>query len=242
MSLLTFVFLLYLGATILTWLKNSGRTQMLLVPALIGHAWVLVSYSLQFGRLPVFNSIETLSFTAFAVGLLTLISYWRNPNQISGQRWALVIVVLLLVAALLWPSSPPCFDYNHSYSYAVAFHLFRRLALALSLFASALFLSALVTTSTAIQSAAQLRFQGRNTIMVAVLFYLLSEDVGIIWCLRGWGDIWHWSSGFMISTMVLVYLMLALHLPGGSRKPGLWYSLVGFSCGPLLFIAQFYKP
>ncbi len=215
---------------------------MLLIPVLIGHVWVLVSYGLQFSRLPVFNSIETLSSTAFVVGLLTLISYWRNPNQVSEQRWSLVIVVLLLVAALLCPSSPPCFDYNHSYSYAVAFHLFRRLALALSLFASALFMSALVTTSTAAQNAAQLRFQGRNTIMVVALFYLLSEDVGIIWCLRGWGDVWHWSSGFMISTMVLVYLMLALHLPGGSRKPGLWYSLVGLSCGPLLLMAQFYKP
>lgn len=242
MSLLTFVFLLYLGAAILTGLKNSDRTRVLFIPALIGHAWELVSYSLQTGHLPVFNPVEALSSTAFAIGLLTLISYWRNTNQILVQRWALLAIALLLAAAILWPAAPPCFDYNHSYLYAVAFHLFRRLALALALFAGAIFLSALNAASTTIETAAKLRHQGRNTIMAAVLLYLLSEDVGIIWCLRGWGDIWHWSPGFMISTMVLVYLMLALHLPGGSRKQGLWYSIIGLSCGPLMLIAQLYKP
>ena len=241
MGLLTFVFLLYLGTAILAWLINSGRSRVLLILALIGHTWELVSYNLQTGHLPVFNPVEALSSTAFVLGLLTLISYWRNANQVSVQLWALVTIVLLLAAALLWPAAPPCFDYNHSYLYAVAFHLCRRLALALALFAGAIFLSALTAASTAIETAAKLRHQGRNTIMAAVLIYLLSEDVGIIWCLRGWGDVWHWSPGFMISTMVLVYLMLALHLPGGSRKPGLWYSLIGLSCGPLMLIAQLYK-
>ena len=242
MNLLTFILLLYLSAGALSWLKNSGHIRKLLILALISHTWKLVSYSLQSGHLPIFNPAETLSFTAFVIGLLTLLSSWRNPHQVWVQRWSLATIVLLLATAILWPTPPPCYDYNHSYPYAVAFHLFRRLALALGLFASTLFLSSLITPSTALQSATQLRFQGRNTIMVAVLLYLLSEDTGIIWCLRGWGDIWHWSPGFMISTMVLVYLMLALHIPGGSRKPGLWYSLVGLSCGPLMFAAQFYKP
>jgi len=242
MSLLTFVFLLYLGTTILTWLKNSGWTRVLLLSALVGHVWALVSYGLQTGHIPVFNPFEALSSTAFVLGLLTLFSFWRNTQQLSVQRWCLAVIVLLLAAAILWPAAPPCFDYNHSYGYAVVFHLFRRLALALALFAGAFFISALVTASTAIKTAAKLRHQGRNTIIAAVLIYLLSEDVGIIWCLRGWGVVWHWSPGFMISTMVLVYLMLALHLPGGSRKQGLWYSLIGLSCGPLMLIAQLYKP
>jgi len=231
--------LLYLSSVILLCLQKDKASLVLFILALVSHAAGLMFWTRQVTHLPIFTRVETFSSLGFVIGLLTLFFYWRNV--FSVQIWARLIVISLLSAALLWPPTPPCFDYNHSYIYAILFHLFRRLALALALFASAIFLSARQRFKNSPPEAATLRFQGRNALMAAVLIYLLSEDVGIIWCLKGWADIWRWSPGFMISSMVLIYLMLALHLPGGSRKPGLWYTLVGISCGPLMLIAQLYK-
>ena len=214
---------------------------MLLI-ALITHASGLVLWSQQVAHLPIFTPAETLSSLGFIIALLTLGLYWRSQYRFQIQLWTLIIISLLLTTAVLWPAAPPCFDYNHSYIYALLFHLFRRLALALGLFASAIFISALTCRNSNSPTAINLRGQGRLVIITATLAYLLSEDIGIIWCQKGWADIWRWSPGFMISTMVLIYLMLALHLPGGSRKPGNWYSLIGLSCGPIMFIAQFFKP
>ncbi|MBN2809945.1 MAG: hypothetical protein JXR80_10675 [Deltaproteobacteria bacterium] len=241
MNLLTGFLLIYAGAGVLAGLKFFRYSRWLLIMALIGHGCLLGAGALHCGHLPIFTLPETLSVSALLLGCLALVFGWRYPGQSAVQPWALLLIVLLLGAAILQPPPPACFDYNHSYTYAVAFHLFRRLALGLTLFASVLFFNALLQAGPAPHSAAQLRYQGRNAIMAAVLMYMLGEDVGIIWCLQGWGDVWHWSPTFALSTMVLVYLMLALHLPGGSRRPGFSYSLVGLSCGPLMLLAQFFK-
>ena len=241
MNLTTVILGLYLGSAALAWLTDSRHCRLLLFPALIGHSGQLLASSLKTGHLPVFTAIETLSGISLTIGWLTFFTKWHDRDQIPVRRFALTLIILLVAATCFWPPAAPCYDYNHSYPYAVAFHLFRRLALALALFAGAVFMAALASPSAFSESAAKLRYQGRNTIMAAMLIYLLSEDAGIIWCLRGWADIWHWSPNFVISTMVLIYLMLALHLPGGSRKPGRWYSLVGLSCGPLMLIAQLCK-
>jgi hypothetical protein len=230
--------LLYLSSVILLCLQKDKSSRVLFLLALVSHAAGLIFWTRQVAHLPIFTEFETFSSLGFVIGLLVLFCYWYN--QFSVQLWARLIIIGLLSAALLWPPTPPCFDYNHGYTYAILFHLFRRLALSLALFASAIFLSALLHRENA-PAAAALRHQGRNALMAAVLIYFLSEDVGIIWCLKGWADIWRWSPGFMISSMVLIYLMLALHLPGGSRKAGLWYTLVGISCGPLMLLAQLYK-
>ena len=47
---------------------------------------------------------------------------------------------------------------------------------------------------------------------------------------------------FIISSMVIMFLMLILHLPGGSLKDRSWYAVLGLLCGPLMLIAQLYKP
>jgi len=241
MNLPILVLLFYLVTAILVWSTHAKHCWLLLIPALIAHAWRLASYGLQIGHIPVFTSVETLSFTAFIIGLLTVASGQCSFNQVLTRRWSLTIIVFLLTAATLWPSAAPCFDYNHNYSYAIAFIFFRRLALALALFASAIFMNALSNQNSASQRTAKLSYQGRNALMTAVILYLISEDIGIIWCLNGWADVWHWSPGFIVSSMIPLYLMLPFHLPGGNRKAGLWYSLTGLSCGPLMLIAQLYK-
>jgi hypothetical protein len=233
---------LYIIVFLLTWLKKSSYSWMLLLTALLMQGWNLVNFTLQTHHLPVFTPAASLMLVAFILGLTTFFISMRTVAPLPGRRWAILLTIILLAAALLWPQAPPCFDYNHIYPYAVAFHFFRRLALAAALFATALFLSTFSLNVHKVKEAAIARHQGRTALLAATVFYLLSEDTGIIWCLNGWADVWRWTPGFIISSMVIMFLMLILHLPGGSLKNNSWYTILGLSCGPLMFIAQFYKP
>ncbi|MBN2332139.1 MAG: hypothetical protein JXO49_08645 [Deltaproteobacteria bacterium] len=232
---------LYSAALLLTWLKKSGYSQTIMLIALLLHGWQMVAYTLETHHLPVFTPAASLTFTAFILSLTTLFISTQTAAPLPVRRWALVTTTLLLGTALLWPQAPPCFDYNHIYPYAVAFHAFRRLALAAALFATALFLSTFTLNSQSNQ-AGIVRHQGRTALLITAVFYLLSEDTGIIWCLNGWADVWRWTPGFIISSMVIMFLMLILHLPGGSLKDRSWYTVLGLLCGPLMLIAQLYKP
>jgi hypothetical protein len=69
--------------------------------------------------------------------------------------------------------------------------------------------------------------QGRNYLVLGAVFFLSAEYVGIIWCQNGWGDFWMWSQNFLQSTLIVLYLMLALHIPGKSRKSEHIRSVIG---------------
>ena len=62
-----------------------------------------------------------------------------------------------------------------------------------------------------------LSLQGRNYLLLSAVMFLLGEYVGIIWCQMGWGDFWSWSQAFFQSTFIVLYLMLAFHIPGKGR-------------------------
>ncbi len=232
---------LYIIAFFLTWLKKSAYNQLILLAAILIHGWNLVKFTLQTHHLPVFTPAASLISVAFILSLATCFMSTRTAAPLPMRRWAILLIIILLAAALLWPATPACFDYNHIYPYAVAFHAFRRLSLAAALFATALFLSTFGMDTRSMQTGI-VRRQGRTALLVTTVFYLLSEDTGIIWCLNGWADVWRWTPGFIISSMVIMFLMLILHLPGGSLKNNSWQTVLGLSCGPLMLIAQFYKP
>ena len=139
----------------------------------------MVEYTLQTHHLPVFTPAASLALTAFILSLTTFFMSTQTAAPLPVRRWALVITTLLLAAALLWPQAPPCFDYNHIYPYAVAFHAFRRLALAAALFATAWFLSSFSLDTQSTQ-AGRRPSPGRTALLITAVFYLLSEDTGII--------------------------------------------------------------
>ncbi|HDS16205.1 MAG TPA: hypothetical protein ENN66_06265 [Proteobacteria bacterium] len=193
------------------------------------------------GVLPVFVPVDALTGAALGIGILTLILIPVEGSAAPRARLAGsgLLLAALLGLALLMPPPPDCHGYNHTYPYAVAFHLFRRLALACVLTASLWFVIAYGRQKAGARDKSErLGHQGRNLLLLGTVFYLLAEDTGIVWCLRGWADVWRWSPGFMISSAVLIFLMLVFHLPGGYRRGSGWYLLLGGLSGPLLLLAQ----
>jgi hypothetical protein len=107
--------------------------------------------------------------------------------------------------------------YDHGYVYIVMFHAFRYIALALMLLATAWFIQFIIRREMD-ERTSMLAHYGRNYLLLAAVFYLMGEYIGIIWCQKGWGDFWMWSKTFFQSTFVVLYLMLAFHIPGKGRK------------------------
>ncbi|MBN2232847.1 MAG: hypothetical protein JW781_08530 [Deltaproteobacteria bacterium] len=239
-------FMLHAAAALLARFSTPGRGRAVMAAAVaVQCAWFGLHVR-RHGVLPVFTPVEALQCAGMVLGLLTLLAGPRTTAPTTVLRWAAIATTLMAGGAIILPAPHPCFDYNHVYLPAVAFHVFRRLALAAALFSSALFIAALRRNGAEdgeIGTGAILRHQGRNALLAALVLYLLSEDTGILWCLYGWADVWQWSPGFIISSAVLIYLMLALHLPGGSRRNGSsWYAVLGLLGGPLMLAAQLLKP
>ena len=73
----------------------------------------------------------------------------------------------------------------------------------------------------------ELLHQGMNFLILSSVTFLIAEYVGILWVQKGWGDFWMWSSGFFSSTLIVLYLMLAFHIPGKGRRSEGVRSVIG---------------
>ena len=140
--------------------------------------------------------------------------------------WVWMEILLLLAIVLFFPKRPSPSLYDRNYLYLFLFFGFRKISLAVVLFAAAQFIQFRVERKRGIRGNGRLQ-KGRNFLLLGTLFFLTAEYSGIIWCQNGWGDFWHWSGGFFQSTLIVLYLMLALHLPGKGRHSEGIRSLVG---------------
>lgn len=129
-------------------------------------------------------------------------------------------------------NSPP---HDHTLIHIPLFHLFRIVALAFMLFSSAFFIRFHVAETNPKQEHLH-KHQGRNYLMLGAVFFLMGEYVGILWCQAGWGDFWRWSEGFFQSTFIVLYFMLALHIPVKGRRSEAIKSLVGATSGFIMLI------
>lgn len=214
---------------------------LLLITAGAALGKLITSFSAT-GTIPVFFPLDAVAISIAVVALMGLTGSGIDDKQTTTRHSLLMVSGFMAAAlaglALALPAPPSCFDYNHSYIWAIAFHIGRRLALAGALSASVFFISAWIGKKTDTDKRAWLTQMGRNLLLLAGIFYLLGEDTGIIWCLKGWADVWRWSPGFMISSAVLIYLMLVMHLPGGHRRASGWYLGLASLAGPILLLTQ----
>ena len=147
------------------------------------------------GRWPVFNLSESFLIVSFALGVLGTFSPTPRASLPDAGVWVYLEMLLLLVIALVSVRTPEPFRYDHDYVFNVLFHLFRLLSLSLMLFASALFIQARIENRRGRVSRGWAHL-ARNFLILASVFFLMAEYVGILWCQNGWGDFWMWSEGF----------------------------------------------
>jgi hypothetical protein len=73
--------------------------------------------------------------------------------------------------------------------------------------------------------------------LLGMLFFLISEFSGSVWCLKGWGDSWRWSGNFFQSTAIFFLFMLNFHMPPGALGRIRSRSILGTaSCAAIIFL------
>jgi hypothetical protein len=61
--------------------------------------------------------------------------------------------------------------------------------------------------------------KGRHFLLIGTICFLISECTGSYWCLKWYGDSWHWSRNFLEASCAFMGVMLAFHIPAGWKLP-----------------------
>ncbi|MBN1930252.1 MAG: hypothetical protein JW786_01410 [Desulfobacterales bacterium] len=194
----------------------------------------LAILSMWSGQAPVFQLYESLIFSAlilFGVGICCSKQEEKFPNV---RIWIWLEILLLLGIAGFAQKAPSIYLYDHNYHLILLFQILRIAVVPLTLFSSALYIQSRFDIREGNTSAMHRAHQGRNFLIISSMLFLTAEYIGIHWCLRGWGDFWQWSAGFFQSTLIVLFFMLAIHIPGSNHRPGNWRPRIGILSGFLI--------
>lgn len=191
---------------------------------------------LENARLPLYGLYETSLHMAMVLGLC--LEFWAHRPGMAGL-WSPGRIIVSTLLALAWTAAGEFrFDFYIYQSLTVQLFFFLRVTAAgVSLFAFLLFADACKYSFSNKTGNHSIFIQNalKATVAAGILF-LFSELSGTLWCMRGWGDIWHWSANFFESAALFLLLMLPLHLPGRLKRnmAGAW---VGMVCTLLVVLA-----
>jgi hypothetical protein len=184
--------------------------------ALIANGALLLFISITAGHLPFFNFFESFLFMTFVFGLLGLCLKGPKDYADKIRLWIWLEILILLGVTLFFPKETAFSMYNYGYVLIILFYIFRYVSLPLMLYASAYYIQFIIQREKN-ERTRLLSQQGRNFLLLSAGLFLISEYVGIIWCQKGWGDFWMWGLNFLQSTFIVLFLMLAFHIPGKGK-------------------------
>ena len=72
--------------------------------------------------------------------------------------------------------------------------------------------------------------------MLGTVMFLVSEFSGMVWCQKGWADIWQWSDGHLQSVFIFFYLMLAFHIRKSKKNNSGVQSIVAGMGGVVMLV------
>ncbi|MBW1783174.1 MAG: hypothetical protein JRL30_20830, partial [Deltaproteobacteria bacterium] len=205
-------FLLYALTLLTAFSRWNGLSRFLSVMALALNGSVLAGIWIVSGQTPVFEIFAGLLFVTFILGILGAFCCPVDEGRWRVRTWVWIEVLFLFGITLFFPKEPPSYRYHHGDLWVVLFHGFRCLALSFALFSAAHFIR--FRQDPLRKRAHNPHFkEGRNFLLLSALAFLCGEYSGIIWCQNGWGDFWHWSPAFFQSTLIILCLMAAFHIP-----------------------------
>jgi len=188
------------------------------------------------GQAPAFHLFESLMLAAFILAGVGTFCCKQEEHLPDVRFWVWLEVLLLMGIAAFFDKKPSPYVYDHNYLYILLFHVIRIAVVSLTLFSSALYLQSRFDIRKSHSVSYQRAYQGRNFLILGALLFLTAEYIGIHWCLRGWGDFWQWGAGFFQSTLIIIFFMIAVHVPGSNYRPGNWRPRLGVLSGFLVFI------
>jgi hypothetical protein len=198
-------------------LAGHGRMEIAAgIAALIVNGASLLFICLTAGHFPGFNVFESFLFMTFVLGLFGV--FFKGPRDYTDKvrLWVWLEILILLGVTIFFPKEPAFSMYNYGYINIILFYLFRYISLAIMLYSSAYYIQFIIQRERD-ERTRLLSQQGRNFLVLSAVIFLMSEYVGIIWCQIGWGDFWMWGQTFFQSTFIVLFLMLAFHIPGKGR-------------------------
>ncbi len=188
------------------------------------------------GQAPAFHLFESLMLAACILAGVGISCSKQEEHLPDVRFWLWLEVLFLLGIAAFFDKTPSPYLYDHNYIYILLFHVIRIAVVSLTLFSSALYLQSRFDIRKGNSVAYRRAYQGRNFLILGALLFLTAEYIGIHWCLRGWGDFWQWGAGFFQSTLIVVFFMIAVHVPGSNYRPGNWRPRLGLLSGFLVLI------
>ncbi len=208
----------FYALTFITYLLRWRNTwRYLSIITLTVNLLVLLLIAILSGHFPFFNIFECFSFVTFILGGLALLCSQTEKYRLDARSWVWIEILFLLGIVLFFPKEPSFYRPNHTFLWVILFHGFRELALATVLFSAAHFIRfRMARRRKPLKN--HILFKGRNFLLLSTVFFLCSEYSGMIWCQAGWGDFWHWSATFFQSTVIILCLMFAFHIPGKNHR------------------------
>lgn len=221
--------------------RRKGLGLAAISGALVMNGAALLLMIKQTGHFPVFNIFESFLFMTFILGCLIISSFKGNFEKINS--WVLLEILILLGVMFFFPHEHAVLNYNYEFLYVILFHVFRYMSLALMFYSSAFYIQFIIQRERD-ERTSLLSHQGRNYLLLSTVLFLASEYIGIIWCQLGWGDFWMWGVTFFQSTIIVLYLMLAFHIPGKGKYSedikAIFGGLTGFVVLILTVIRSFF--
>ena len=188
--------------------------------------FVLIKLYADSGNLPVFNTFESFMLISLILSLTGLIVILKAGFTSKVIKWIWIELLILFIIILFAPKEASTRIYDHQNPYIIIFHSFRCISLAMMLVATAWFIQFIIQREMD-ERITVFSHQGRNYLLLSAVFFLAAEYIGIIWCQVGWGDFWMWGRAFFQSTLIVLYLMLAFHIPGKGRRSEDFRCIVG---------------
>lgn len=231
---------LFYAVTLICYLSSRNLWRYPSIIAVTVNFSVLLLITISTGHFPFFNVFESFLFVTFILGGLELLCSQTEKNNLDVRSWVWIEILFLLGIVLFFPKEPSLYRPNHTFLWVVLFHGFRNLALATLLFSAAHFIRFRLEPKPR-QFGNHYLFSGRNFLLLTTVFFLCSEYSGMIWCQMGWGDFWHWSATFFQSTVIILCLMVAFHIPGKNHRSDDIRSMVGTVTALLMLTIQVSK-
>jgi ABC-type transport system involved in cytochrome c biogenesis permease subunit len=217
----------FYSVTLVTYLLRWWNLwQYLSIIAITANFLVLLLITISSSHFPFFNVFESLLFVTFILGGLGHFCSQIEKYRPDVRVWVWIEILFLLTIVLFFPKETSSYRSNHTFLWVVLFHGFRELALATVLFSAAHFIRFRLARRHKLLGN-HILLRGRNFLLLSTLFFLCSEYSGMIWCQTGWGDFWHWSTTFFQSTVIILCLMFAFHIPGKNHRSDDIRSVIG---------------
>lgn len=196
----------------------------LVVAALALHGTLIAASALQYGRIPLIGTRDTLSFLAWSIGLVYLVFAWSRKRDIF--TYLIIPLILLLLAGAM--ASPVMRGPLPPVLRTIWFELHVVLSfLSYALFAVGAVFGILFLLK---PDPASERSQYRCLLLGYVLFST-AMVFGGIWAHLAWGTYWLWTPKELWTTIVWFFYSLYLHarlVQGWTGRPAAAMSVAGF--------------